>query len=378
MIELGFIVRNNVNIVEETCNALFFIVNEEESMKGIIEKFDKLGLDNEKYIKKELKNLFKFKDKFKEKNKVPMDILKKYFKATNDGDTACIADLFMRNVFLEELDANKDKVLEMAAEKLRELAMKEILSGLDFMPEDFSIEPEEAFKNIDVSKEFMPFLINKCSLSEEAKWYITIIVQDPKTYLIELLDIVIKSVEVFKETFKVMEKDVEEIVKTLQEEIDSNEKYIAEVTGIKALEKWDGHMYVQPSMIKFNAVSIQCSQSFIFDTPRRDNLYFGWRFKNLLEISHGKNKEEEILNSRLKCLSDKSKFTILKFLKEKPMFGQEIAEALSLTTATVSHHMNSLIFSKLVNIERIENRIYYTINSESIDEILEMLTKELK
>lgn len=373
---MGFIVRDNVNIVDETCNTLFFIVDEEKKMEAIIDKFHKLGLDNEKYIKKEMKNLFKFLEKFKSKNKISMEVLKRYFGETNDGNTMCIAKLFIKNMYEDELHINREKVLQMDDEELKLLVMKEILSGLDFMPEDFSVEDE--FLNIDVEKEFMPYLINKCSLSGEAKWYLTMIVQQPKIYLTELIDVMIEAVEVFKNTFVVMEKDVEEIVKELQEEVGRSEKYISEVTGIKALEQWDKDLYIQPSMVNFNAISIQCSQSFIFGTPRRDNLYFGWQFKNFLEIAQGKDKEEELLNDRLKCLSDKSKFKILKLLREKPMFGQEIATALSLTTATVSYHMNALLFAKLVYIERIESRIYYTINDKCVEEIIEMLAKELR
>lgn len=372
---MGFIVRNSVNIVDETCNALLFIVDKDEKMKSIIDKFDKLGIDNEKYIKKEMKNLFKFLDKFKEKNKIPMEVLERYFKEVNDGSTSCIGKLFLKNMLPEEISQNREKLLAMDNLKLKELVMKEILSGLDFMPEDFSIEDE--FKNIQVEKEFMPFLINKCSLSGEIKWYLTMIVEEPKVYLTELLDIIIEAMAVFKETFKVMEKEVQEMVKELQEEIGKNEKYISDITGIKALEHWDQEMYVQPTMINFNAVSIECSKSYIFETPRRDNLYFGWQLKNFIELAQGKDKEDELLNDRLKCLSDKSKFKILKLLRLRPMFGQEIAAALSLTTATVSHHMNALMCARLVYIERIENRIYYTVNEDSIGEIIEKLTKEL-
>lgn len=73
-----------------------------------------------------------------------------------------------------------------------------------------------------------------------------------------------------------------------------NEKYISEITGIKAFENWDRDVYIQPSMINFNGISIQCSRSFVF------------------------------------------------------------------------------------NIERIENKIFYTVNSESIDKVIKKLAEELK
>ncbi len=373
---MGFIVRDNVSIVDETCNTLYFIANEEEKMKAMKASFSKHGIDVEKYIKKDMKNFFKFIEKFKSKNKMPLEILKRYFKASDNGDSEYIAKMFMKNLIPDELTINRGKLLEMDEDKLKELVMKEILSNLDYFPEDFSLDDE--LENVDVSKEFMPFLINKCTLDGEVKWFLTIIAQEPKIYLIEMIDMIIESIDIFKETFKVMEKDVADTVSMIKSELEKNEKYIAGITGIKALENWDRDMYIQPSMINFNGVSFQCSRSFVFDIPRRDDLYFGWKIQELINIFQGNDKEGEILNGRLKCLSDKSKFTILKLLKEKPMFGQEIAMALSLTTATVSYHMNALLCAKLVFIERIENKIFYTINSECVDEIVEVLKKELK
>jgi len=96
-----------------------------------------------------------------------------------------------------------------------------------------------------------------------------------------------------------------------------------------------------------------------------------------LSASVGNDNEEKILIDRLKCLSDKSKFNIIKMLKKKSMFGQEIAAALSLTTATVSYHMNALIIAKLVYMEKVDNKIFYSVDKDTIKEFLRVLNKEL-
>ena len=72
----------------------------------------------------------------------------------------------------------------------------------------------------------------------------------------------------------------------------------------------------------------------------------------------------------IKLLSDKSKFEILSYIRDKESYGSELARHLNLTTPTVSHHMNALIAAELVTIKRQENRVYYLSNKEKIDEVL--------
>lgn len=79
-------------------------------------------------------------------------------------------------------------------------------------------------------------------------------------------------------------------------------------------------------------------------------------------------KEEAIKN--LKLLSDKSKFEILSYLKDKKAYGSELAKQLNLTTATISHHMSALMKAGLVHVEKEETKIYYRANRENIEKFL--------
>lgn len=81
--------------------------------------------------------------------------------------------------------------------------------------------------------------------------------------------------------------------------------------------------------------------------------------------------DSEKLNTALKLLSDKSKFEILKLIKDKPAYGYEIANALNLSTSTISYHMNALITSKLIKLEKDANKIYYSLNEDTVNQILE-------
>ncbi|MGN0311840.1 MAG: ArsR/SmtB family transcription factor [Lachnospiraceae bacterium] len=79
----------------------------------------------------------------------------------------------------------------------------------------------------------------------------------------------------------------------------------------------------------------------------------------------------------LKLLSDKSKYDILNFIKDKPAYGAQLAKEFGLTTATISHHMSALVEAGLVRMERENGRIYYYGRTEEIQKVLEHCMKSL-
>lgn len=75
----------------------------------------------------------------------------------------------------------------------------------------------------------------------------------------------------------------------------------------------------------------------------------------------------------LKLLGDKSKFEILCLLKKGGKYNLEIAEELNLTPATASHHMGLLLSNHMVTVEKKDGRVYYRLNSKTVEEIAEGL-----
>lgn len=89
-------------------------------------------------------------------------------------------------------------------------------------------------------------------------------------------------------------------------------------------------------------------------------------------------KEEYILDEIvpvLKVLGDKSKAEILLYIKDRPAYGSEIAKQFSLTTATVSHHMNKLLQLRLIQAELRDGRVYYQARKEVLQELFENAKK---
>ena len=78
---------------------------------------------------------------------------------------------------------------------------------------------------------------------------------------------------------------------------------------------------------------------------------------------------QEFLN-KSKVLNDSTRLTILQMLsKNGTMCACKILEELSITQATLSHHMKVLSNAGFVNVERNGKWCYYTLISENICEI---------
>ena len=66
---------------------------------------------------------------------------------------------------------------------------------------------------------------------------------------------------------------------------------------------------------------------------------------------------------------------ILLYIKDKPAYGSEIAKHFSLTTATVSYHMNKMLQLRIVQAELRDGKVYYQTRKEVLQELFEKARK---
>ena len=132
------------------------------------------------------------------------------------------------------------------------------------------------------------------------------------------------------------------------------------------------NLYVQPTWMNCNSIRL-FSESY---ESNEMQMQIGLIFFNDYARDETLFTKEEIC-TRLKLLSDTSKYEILKLVKKEKMYGSQLAQALSLTTATISHHISSLTSKGLLSIEKDANRVYYQMNKKQVGIILDQLRKDL-
>jgi len=72
-----------------------------------------------------------------------------------------------------------------------------------------------------------------------------------------------------------------------------------------------------------------------------------------------------------RALSDMARIRILGLLGQRPMYGQELAQALDVSPPTITHHMQPLVSAGLVKVRREDNFRYYELDSEGLQHLAE-------
>ena len=70
------------------------------------------------------------------------------------------------------------------------------------------------------------------------------------------------------------------------------------------------------------------------------------------------------------ALADPSRLQIVRLLVERPRYGQELAAALGMSGATISHHLDALGKSGVLRIERRAHRTYFALDHEELRALL--------
>jgi DNA-binding transcriptional ArsR family regulator len=81
------------------------------------------------------------------------------------------------------------------------------------------------------------------------------------------------------------------------------------------------------------------------------------------------NSQKEVgdrLQQGLKLLADPKRLEIMRMIFSQPMCGKDIAEAMNLTTATVSHHMDLMRKAGLLHEERDQNTKFFSVNYHAV------------
>ncbi len=139
----------------------------------------------------------------------------------------------------------------------------------------------------------------------------------------------------------------------------------------EAPEKSPDVLYILPSV----AIGGDCEYLMRYTgNTITDFLYIGVLASALRSLGSAPFDDRKICRT-LRVIGDQSKFEILRLTAESPKYGIQLAEALGISTATISHHMNQLAEQGLVNLERDQNRVYYTANKAVLEELVSDLTR---
>lgn len=217
-------------------------------------------------------------------------------------------------------------------------------------------EKTEEFSNVN-SLENWFLLLKSSDCSEDTKWRLLELFNDPVKKLRKLFGIYQKNRKAFDATFQKNKEFLEKLVSETSPDISDTLRDLVS--------------NFHPGTKKIYLTAVLPLIEWI--TP---NIIFQGVLANKLEL-YQKNIQsaQEMLPQILKLLGDKSKFEILCLLKSHGRYNLEIAEELHLTPATASHHMSMLLTNHMVTVEKKDGRVYYQLDQDTLREIMEWFTE---
>ncbi len=79
-----------------------------------------------------------------------------------------------------------------------------------------------------------------------------------------------------------------------------------------------------------------------------------------------------------KALGDKNRLTIMQLISEGELNAGQILESVKMGQSTLSHHMKILCDCGIVTARKDSRWVYYTINSEVVQEVKDVLSGWIK
>ena len=275
--------------------------------------------------------------------------LKTYFQAypIDNNEILCLAD-FIFHAFFYPSDFSKQDIKEKIYEKFIHFQVNELR--------------EDTLRFIDFQEDCIAS-IRKLSIDHEAKLDLIETIYHPQKMIQGLFDIY----DQFQRIYQSLSFD-ETLFHNPQDIDDPSLQQFIEQIGLKPDHT---PLAIYPSLINYQ-------KTILMVEDQHHVLLIGIGLENNALYTYRQSRsDQQKLEYFLKLLSDRSKLEILTLLKNKSMYGNELAKAMHLKTPTISYHMDALIDGNLVHIKKENNRIYYSLNKKEIESMIQYLHHKL-
>lgn len=203
-----------------------------------------------------------------------------------------------------------------------------------------------------------------CSYDKEAKWEAIKIFNNHEVYYNEVMNLLTEVTELMSSRHRASIDRLEtlfydywseyqkkhDIIETIQERL--NFSWVVGEAGT----------VIVPNLFQPFSLSLSIDEE---DPTKHEVIRIGIMMNENFILTGKKIKKEDIVNIG-KLLSDKSKIDILEYVSKKPAYGKELANELQLSTATISYHVNALLKEGLLKAEMSANKVYYSVNRETL------------
>lgn len=264
-------------------------------------------------------------------------------------------------------------------EALRALDEKAIRDALGYFvlsdsEEEESFSPERMEKAKAMESSVLLERIKELPMPAAMKWNLYLALENPGAYMAGYCHLMEELLPLFYEIYGPLEKRVmaygRDLEKKLREE------------GSGALKRLSFSI-LDESLLGDERSKLIVSallQDILLLFQRGGDSYICWglEVENLLEILRQRREDE--LNERIrvfKNLGDRTRYEVLRFIAQGQSSTKAIAEALGVSSATISYHLNHLLQAKVIRLMRKENKYAYAIDRDFLKNVLRELEEDI-
>ena len=236
-------------------------------------------------------------------------------------------------------------------------------------------EVTSTLEKISTDNQQIMSYIKDLRIDSGTKWNLFLIIEEPVKYMNMFVDLMHRLLPLFHNIYAPYEEKMISYGLYLEDYLNSNgEKGLADKT----------YSIFDPNLIEDDTKNFLVSviNSYILTIVTSSDVpYFIWGLKMEEAFKAIKEKKENKLNDRIqifKNLGDKTRYEVLRLIASGEYSTKKIAAALDVSSATISYHLNALLTTKIIRMEKYNSRIGYIIDRDLLREAIEDLEKDLE
>ncbi|NLX82748.1 MAG: winged helix-turn-helix transcriptional regulator [Clostridiales bacterium] len=179
--------------------------------------------------------------------------------------------------------------------------------------------------------------------------------------------------EIFKAAFPQVKNRFHQKVKELEQAGKSAEPFhwLERMGSDTSTFRTEDPYHLQVSLTYFNYIGF----AFTFRPNLPLKIHHGVLFEELSALRDGRKARDQLTEQQLKAISDPTRLAIIRLLHEGEQYVQQLADALGLTPATLSHHISQLHQALLLSLRVEGRRSYYSINPAELTGLAKDLSR---
>jgi len=333
-------IKQKLDPIFETYSLLFLAHQSEQYFHLIEHSLNNLGLQGEEIVKSNLFTILRrYLDAFV-KHWVAPDESTIFYKLKEENSMIVLLD------FVSDVSKAMESPMRFFINSDENYVIEKLISSFVRITTGKVVEGASDFDTL------LKYIMHS-EIEDSTKWMFVSLAKNPKAFFNEIILAVQANLSAF-------ERAVEQVKPELDILLHEFAIRLTEDKKANVFKKFKINISPCDDLIVYPTLAV-CGSSLYYH-----NFYYGLFYDQLLLGNDVSSSNKNSLLMKTKALSDKSKLEILLSLREKPKYSLELAEAMSLSPSTTSHHMNLLVLSGLVTIKKAGGKSYYHLNEEGI------------